>query len=158
MLTVSVIICTHNPRRDYLSRTLEGLRQQDIYFDQWELLLVDNASTEPLTTVDLSWHPQGRYVFEPTLGLTSARQRGIRESASDLLVFIDDDNVLASDYLSVALAIARQHPQLGAWGGSVLAEYETPPSVDVGRHAAYLAIRPRSRETRASSMSVSDAI
>src|SRR5277367_5769846 len=97
---ISVIVCTHNPRADYLRRTLDALREQNFPLNKWELLLIDNASEKPLAEVyDLSWHPQGRHVRELELGLTAARVRGIRESNGGLLVFVDDDNVLAPDYL-----------------------------------------------------------
>jgi glycosyltransferase involved in cell wall biosynthesis len=48
MSKVSVIICTHNPRRDYLQRTLEALRRQTLSKDLWELLVVDNNSQPEL--------------------------------------------------------------------------------------------------------------
>ena len=43
-LPVSVIICTHNPRSDYLERCLAALSDQTLVKDQWELIIVDNAS------------------------------------------------------------------------------------------------------------------
>lgn len=45
---ISVVICTHNPREDYLRRTLEALRIQTLAKERWELLLIDNASKQPL--------------------------------------------------------------------------------------------------------------
>ncbi|HTA29597.1 MAG TPA: glycosyltransferase family 2 protein, partial [Candidatus Cybelea sp.] len=93
----SVIICTHNPRPACLRRTLDSLRTQTLPFELWEFLLIDNASQPPLMgESDLSWHSQARHVREEELGLTPARLRGIKESAGELLIFIDDDNVLRS--------------------------------------------------------------
>jgi len=43
-MKVSVIVCTHNPRLEYLSRTLEALREQMLPKGEWELLVIDNAS------------------------------------------------------------------------------------------------------------------
>src|ERR1700722_2249773 len=100
MFAVSVIICSHNPRENYLRRVLDALRAQTLPAQEWELLLVDNASTEPLAgRFDLSWHPNARHVREEKTGLTPARLRGIAEANGELLVFVDDDNVLRSDYL-----------------------------------------------------------
>jgi hypothetical protein len=125
---LSVIICTHNPRKDYLTRTLDALKAQTLPKEQWELLLIDNASAEPLAGQrDLSWHPGARHIREETLGLTPARLRGIREAGAELLVFVDDDNVLAPDYLEQAVHIGHQRPYFGMWGGACLPEYETPP-------------------------------
>jgi glycosyltransferase involved in cell wall biosynthesis len=127
-MKLSVIICTHNPRADYLSRTLEALRYQTLPFADWEFLLIDNGSSEWLAShVDLSWHPGGRHIREEELGLTLARLRGIAEAKGDLLIFVDDDNVLQRDYLETALRISLTHPHLGAFGGSIEAEFEVEP-------------------------------
>ena len=158
MFSVSVVICSHNPRRDHLERTLAGLRAQDISLRRWELLLIDNASSKSLASYDLSWHPHGRHVFEPKLGASQARQRGIIESKSDVLVFVDDDNVLEPDFLRQALIIGSELPKLGAWGGSVVAEFETRPQLSVMKHIGYLALRPRICRCISFSPSRADAI
>jgi glycosyltransferase involved in cell wall biosynthesis len=143
MPALSVIICTHNPRRDYLDRTLESLRAQTLPSEKWELLLVDNASKEPLaTSVDLSWHPQGRHVLETSLGLTPARLCGIRAAASDLLLFVDDDNILQPDYLAVLLQLAADNPQLACFGaGRLEPEFEQQPAPEYMSRIHYLALR-----------------
>jgi len=127
-LQLSVIICTHNPRPDYLRRTLDALKAQTFRKEQWELLLVDNASKEPFAAVwDLTWHPHARVIRENELGLTHARLRGIRESNCDLIVFVDDDNVLEPNYLEQGISIAKLHPWLGAFNGSTIGEFEHDP-------------------------------
>lgn len=127
-MKISVVICSHNPREDYLRRVLAALKAQTLAPQQWELLLVDNASEKPLSErFDLTWHPHARHVREEKLGLTHARLRGIAESVGDLLVFVDDDNVLRADYLEVSLKIGAQWPMLGTWGGSCIPEYEVEP-------------------------------
>lgn len=129
---LSVIIPCHNPRPHYLARVIESLRRQTLPREDWDLVVVDNASTPPLTegppsSLDLSWHPSGRLVREEVLGLTPARARGISATSGALLVFVDDDNVLAADYLEQAAAIAREKPFLGTFSGLVTPEFETPP-------------------------------
>lgn len=142
MLNFSVIICAHNPRRDYLQRVLDALKTQTVPKEDWELLLIDNGSKQPLASEwDLSWHPQGRVIREDELGLTPARLRGIRESRGGLLVWVDDDNVLHSDYLAEALGIAAAYPFIGAWGGRILAEFDVPPTREDTPFLRYLAIR-----------------
>ena len=132
MSLISAIICTHNPREDYLRRTLEALKAQTLPMKDWELILVDNASNEPLAgRIDLSWHPHARHVREEKTGLTHARLRGITEAKGDLLVFVDDDNVLRADYLEATLKIAADYALLGAWGGSCIAEYEVEPPAEL---------------------------
>ena len=176
---ISVVIPTHNPRMDYLARVIDALQQQTLPRDQWEVVVVDNGSEQPLAAVasgkvgmcesgktdgssqavaerprdeetkepqvsaslpshlptfppstthlDLSWHPNARVVREDKLGLTFARLRGFAEAKGELIVMVDDDNVLAPDYLKTAVRIAEKHPMLGAFGGKCLPEFEVEP-------------------------------
>lgn len=147
MLPVTLIVCSYNPRPDYLHRTLASLKAQSLPLSMWEFLLVDNASYEPLAeSWDLSWHPQGRHVREEEPGLTRARLRGIKEAKGELLVFADDDNVLAPDYLERALAIPEAYPHIGVFGAGVLApEFEAEPSPEVKPLLGMLALRTVTR-------------
>jgi glycosyltransferase involved in cell wall biosynthesis len=151
MTRLSVVICTHNPLPAYLQRVLGALAAQTLPRTQWELLLIDNASETPVAPqVDLSWHPRGRTVREETLGLTPARLRGIAETDGDVLVYVDDDNLLAPDYLHGAQALMAAHPRLGAIGaGALEPEFAVEPSPELRPYLALLALR--SRPTAASS-------
>lgn len=141
MIEVSVIICAHNPRVDYLRRTLEALRSQTLATDRWELLLVDNASHPALSaTWDLAWHPQGRHVVAAKLGLTHARLSGVAAANADLVLFVDDDNILAGNYLETGLAIARTHPHIGVFGGSTVGEFEIEPPPEIQPYLNMLAL------------------
>lgn len=143
---VSVIICSYNPRREYLERVFEALREQTLTKDNWELLVIDNASDRVLAKEwDLSWHPPSRHIREDQLGLTSARLRGIAEAKGNLIVFVDDDNVLNSSYLENALSIAEHHPFAGAWGGTIRGEFEIEPEEWTRPLLGYLALRDFSR-------------
>jgi len=147
-LDLSVILCTHNPRADFLRRTVDSLQAQTMPADRWEFLVIDNGSREPLEgRIDLSWHPRARVVREEKLGLTVARLRGISEARADLLIFVDDDNVLNPDYLAVAARFGTEHPFLGAWGGASIGEFETPPPSWARPYLCYLAIREVPRTT-----------
>jgi glycosyltransferase involved in cell wall biosynthesis len=145
-MKLSVIICSHNPRLDYLTRVLDALKGQDLPREQWEFLLVDNASTKPLVSGwDLSWHPNAKFVEEKKLGLAPARLAGIREATASLIVFADDDNVLEPDYLQTAIGISEEYPFLGAWSGRVVPEFETAPPAWIASYLPYLALRDVSR-------------
>jgi len=125
-MQLSVIICTHNPRTDYLCCTLNALKNQTFPKTQWELLLIDNASEDPLAGKwDLSWHPRASLIRESELGLTPARLRGIKEASGHLLVFVDDDNVLDCHYLEIALELAKKFPHIGTFNGSTEGQFET---------------------------------
>jgi glycosyltransferase involved in cell wall biosynthesis len=143
MITLSVIICTHNPRHDYLRRTLDGLAAQTLPKERWELIIIDNASKEPVAAQwDLAWHPRAAHIREDELGVALARLRAIRETAGDLLLYIDDDNVLAPDYMERVLGIAASHPELGAFGAGVVEpEFEAEPEPVVRELFPRLALR-----------------
>jgi hypothetical protein len=129
---LSAIICTHNPRADYLAETLASIREQQGLPGGriWELLIVDNASDEPLDgRIDLSWHPLSRVIREDRLGLTHARHRSFEEARGEIIVYIDDDNVLDPDYLRQTLAAFGADLKLGAVGGKAIPRWEvSPPS------------------------------
>ena len=139
---LSVAICTHNPRPGYFAKCLEALRSQTLALSSWELVIVDNRSDAPLADrMDLAWHPGARIIREETLGLTSARLRGIRESKGDLLVFVDDDNVLDADFLETAQRIMEERPFLGSWSGQCRPAFEQAPPEWTRRYWGNLVIR-----------------
>jgi hypothetical protein len=128
---VSVVISAHNPSAHHFARVLDGLRSQTLPLERWELILVDDASREPLAgSIDLSWHPHGRIVVTQAdgeaLGLVSARLKGFESGSADIFVFVDQDNVLRADYLASVLDIGRDYPCLGAWGGQITLKFDEP--------------------------------
>ncbi len=145
-----VIICTYNPRREFLGETLGALRGQSLPLAEWDLMLIDNASTPPLRDwVDLSWHPSAHIVREEKVGVAHARHRAMREArvlGTDLILFVDDDNILHRDYLAAGLAIASDWPKLGAWGGQLLPRYAVNPPGWIKNYLGYLAIFPLSTD------------
>lgn len=144
---ISVILCTHNPRPDYLERTAKALEAQTLDRGEWELIVIDNGSDVDLDQrMDVSWHPSARIVRENELGLTPARLRGIRESTGETLVFVDDDNVLAHDFLAEVVRITASHPFLGAWSGGIQGEFESDPPPWAKRYFGLLAIREVERD------------
>jgi glycosyltransferase involved in cell wall biosynthesis len=147
-MKLSVIICTHNPRPEYLSRTLEALRIQTLAMSEWELLVIDNASQPEIAAlVSLDWHPEARLIREEVLGLTPARVRGIKEAQGQLLVFVDDDSILEPSYLETAMGIGKSRPDLGCWGaGRIEPEYEKRPPAWLADYDGALAIRRLARD------------
>jgi hypothetical protein len=142
MNSVSVILCTHNPKPAYLARTLQALRNQTLAPTEWEFLIIDNCSDSPLTdSLDLGWKENARVILEEKLGLTPARLRGIHESNGKLLVFVDDDNVLDPDFLEVALRVADDRPFLGSWSGQCRPDFEVTPPEWTRRYWGNLVIR-----------------
>lgn len=143
MTDLTVIVPTHNPHTGRLERTLSGLRAQTLESTRWETIVVDNASTPALSLDQLAASAPDnlRLIVEPTLGLTAARRRGFLEANGPLLVLVDDDNVLAPDYLERVLDFFSTRPQLGAAGGKSIPEFETPPEPWVREFDELLACR-----------------
>jgi glycosyltransferase involved in cell wall biosynthesis len=141
-ICINVALCAHNPRPDFLARSLDSLRRQSLSKKAWDFILVDNGSKQPLEEKCTSGIPHARVVRENELGLTPARIRAINETESPLIMFIDDDNVLHEKYLERALAIHRRFPILGAFGaGRLIPEFEVHPDTKLMPHVGCLAIR-----------------
>lgn len=139
---LEVVVCTYNPNLEYLQRTVDGLRKQTLSQELWAFMIVDNASPTPVAASFSDWHRQGRIVKEPEPGLTQARVCGIKNTQSELILFVDDDNVLDPDYLENVLQLADQHPELGAYGaGQILPEFAVEPDADCRRFTKGLALR-----------------
>jgi glycosyltransferase involved in cell wall biosynthesis len=141
--TLAVALCTHNPRRDFLERSLASLRRQTVGAERWELLVIDNASDNGVpASADLAWHPRARLVDEKRVGLTMARLRAIAETKADLLLFVDDDNELDPDYIETLLRLAERYPHLGCFGaGRIEPSYEVEPPDELRPHTHMLALR-----------------
>jgi glycosyltransferase involved in cell wall biosynthesis len=139
-LRLSVILPTHNPDPNRLQRTLAGLRSQTLPANEWDIVLVDNAST-PAVAVPGPAPANLRIVREPQLGLTAARQRGFRESIGAAIVMVDDDNVLAPDYLERAIELLATHPRIGTLGGRSAPEFAATPPAWIGEFLHLLACR-----------------
>ena len=122
MALVDVCLCTHQPRRDVLATALGALARQTFDRDAFRVLVIDNASAPALDGRDLA--PLAgithELVREDRLGAAYARARAIREASAPILVFVDDDNELAPDYLERSVAILEADPTLGCIGGKLL--------------------------------------
>lgn len=120
---VSVVICTHNPNRELLGRVIVSLEQQSADKSEWELILVDNASKDPLEKAEFAI-PEGtlRIFREDRLGLTHARLAGFKDARANLVLYVDDDNILNPTYIERAIEFMEAHPKVGIAGGKVIAK------------------------------------
>ena len=127
---VTVILCCHNSSAN-LPRTIEHLATQVVRENvPWEVLVVDNASTDGTTSLARELWPRQspvpfKVVQEPQLGLAHARARGIAEARYELLTFVDDDNWLCPNWIQTAYQVMWDHPEVGALGGIIEPEFET---------------------------------
>ncbi|WP_205508573.1 glycosyltransferase [Longitalea arenae] len=129
---VSIIVCTYNPVEHIFSRCLDALTKAISVRKPDEIIIVDNNSTTPLAEQDyikrfIDLHANVSIVNESKQGLTPARLKGISLATSDLLVYVDDDNIVAPDFIEMGLQVAVDNPHIGAWSGQVKLEFEKTP-------------------------------
>jgi glycosyltransferase involved in cell wall biosynthesis len=91
---VSVVIPTHN-KATRLRLALESLRLQDVGIQAFEVVVVDDGSTDSTEDVVLqAEHGLNiRYVHQERMGRSAARNAGARLASAELLVFCDDDMI-----------------------------------------------------------------
>jgi glycosyltransferase involved in cell wall biosynthesis len=143
---VSVIVATHN-RASRLGQTLDALLGQETPANLgWEIVVVDNASTdgtlEVFRTAAMRAPGRLRYVFERALGKSRALNAGIAVARGDVIALTDDDVSPAADWVATAATVLDRWGADGA-GGRILPRWEvTPPSwlLASPRLLAYLAI------------------
>ena len=120
-MEISVIICCYNSE-SRIGPTLDSLLKQGLPEEvQVEIILVDNnCSDETVAVAGAVWnHPAWplKIVKEPVPGLSAARDAGCRAATGTFLLFCDDDNWLASNYLQLAFDFMSNNPDCAAIGG-----------------------------------------
>lgn len=101
-----------------LPRTLEALMASDLPRDDWELIVVDDGSTDDTVGVASQWADVIVRLPTPPHGPAYARNRGVEAASGEVLVFIDSDVVVHSDTLRRLAWSFASDPQLGAVFGS----------------------------------------
>lgn len=129
---VSIIICCYNSAQR-LPETLAHLKAQIVpEHIPWEVIVVDNASTDGTGEVAFSlWRNLPgvpfRVVHEPKPGLMNARMKGFEAAQYEFVSFIDDDNWVAENWVQTVYEKMLEYPQAGAIGGRSEAVFESPP-------------------------------
>jgi glycosyltransferase involved in cell wall biosynthesis len=123
-LRVTVAVITYN-RSSFLRQTLSGLVRQDYPEGGWELLVVDNNSTDDTADVVASFMGSAarpRRILETRPGLDHGRNRAIEEARGDVIALVDDDILLEPDWLTqlVAPFASQSSHSIGVVGGEVV--------------------------------------
>ncbi len=100
LLTVTVVVCTRN-RPGELATCLDAISKLNPQPD--DVLVIDNSEGDPATERVAREHGV-RYLVERASGLSRARNRGLAESTSEIVAYIDDDAVPCEDWLEHILA------------------------------------------------------
>lgn len=128
-MDLSVILCTYNRATllDKALRSLEQMRQPAGL--SWELLLVDNNSSDSTKAVVDATIRRGilpcRYVFEPHQGKSNALNTGVAQAKANILVFTDDDVTFDADWLG-AIWRPFDDPKVLGLGGQIIPVWSSP--------------------------------
>lgn len=121
---VTVAIPTYN-RAAFLRQTLAGIAAQRFPREAFEVLVIDNNSTDDTRAVVAEFageSPAPRHILEKKQGLDFARNRAVAEARGEIIVFGDDDILVETDWLAQMTAplLIDQAVRIGAVGGEVI--------------------------------------
>lgn len=141
---ITVIIPTWKGA-DRIAETITSLAQQDLPYDDYEVVVVDNApvTDDTKALVDKLARVYAdlelRYVYEPRLGLHNARHAGAVNARGEILAFTDDDVICDKAWLRELLS-CYESDKVGCAGGKVLPRWEVPPPEWVLQYPGALAL------------------
>jgi glycosyltransferase involved in cell wall biosynthesis len=118
----TVCICTYN-RASSLLKTLESVSALNVSAKtKWELLVIDNNSTDETKSISERYRNKVplRYVFEPLQGLSHARNRAVKECATDVICFTDDDMIVDPLWLKEIVQSTMNFPNADYYGGRII--------------------------------------
>ena len=126
-IKISVVICTYN-RANFIQDAMDSLYHQTINKKQYEIIIVNNNSTDNTTEVCETWinsHKDAYFAFlnEHKQGASFARNTGANLTKGNLLCFMDDDAIAEPDYLERIIAFFEAHPDAGGLGGRIIPNY-----------------------------------
>jgi glycosyltransferase involved in cell wall biosynthesis len=117
---VSAIICTRN-RPDLIGQAVDSVLANN--YTDFELVVIDQSDddrTRRTVSGLMASHPNVRYVYSQTPGLSRAYNTGIRESRGAILAFTDDDCVAPPNWISAIVAAFEGDPEADMLYGQVL--------------------------------------
>jgi glycosyltransferase involved in cell wall biosynthesis len=150
-LGVTIAVCCHNSARRLPETLRHLLRQQAGREIEWEVLAIDNGSTDETAQVARRCWPTGapaplRIAREETVGLSRARKRAFIEAAHEIVCFVDDDNWLCPEWVATVSKVMSAHPDVAVCGGPSVAVFEEDPPEWFERFARSYAVGPQGTE------------
>jgi hypothetical protein len=124
---LSVLMATRNGER-VLDRTLSRYLEQQAPAVGWELIVVDNGSTDGSAAILDRYRARLplRVMSEPRAGKNRALNLGLTARAGDMVVFTDDDVLPDPDFLVAWERMLDQHPEFDLFGGRISPVFEVP--------------------------------
>jgi glycosyltransferase involved in cell wall biosynthesis len=128
-MDISIIICTYNPDERIFSRCLTAVKNLCREGLDCEVIIIDNNSVQPVSSLEyvkelIHSVPGSRVIVEKEQGLAYARIGGFKNATGSIIIFFDDDNEPAADYLTQAKEIMDARPFIGVMGpGNIHVDY-----------------------------------
>jgi len=148
---ISVVICCYNSE-ERLPKVLDHLEKQEVSDNiPWEVLVIDNASTDRTAQVALEcWNRKNiplRVVDEPNPGLSNARLAGFANATKEVISFVDDDNWVEPGWIRKVYDIMSGDPAIGILGGRGRAAFESDPPFWFEDFQGAFAVGPNKKTT-----------
>jgi glycosyltransferase involved in cell wall biosynthesis len=125
MIKISAVICTYK-RANYLRAALQSLCAQSLSRDKYEIIVIDNADEQEAELVVNEFRNTNvelRYLIERQVGLSHARNTGLREARGKYVAYLDDDARADAHWLESLLdAFEKEKP--AAVGGRVWLDWD----------------------------------
>ena len=133
---VSAVVCCYNSA-EVIVPTIKALAGQEVPGGAgYEVIMVNNDCTDDtIRQAESAWdnplYPL-RLVKEPEPGLIHARKTGVMTARYEILLFVDDDNIMAPDWVERLVELYSKRPEVGGIGGYIepLLEGEKPAWFD----------------------------
>jgi glycosyltransferase involved in cell wall biosynthesis len=126
-MKLSIVICSYN-RAQYIGDALDSLYNQISSLSEFEVLLVDNNSTDGTPGIYKTWrehNPDGnfQYLSEHRQGASFARNTGAIHAKTEWLCFMDDDAVAFPDFVANIIKHTQEKPTIVGFGGKIIPKY-----------------------------------
>jgi O-antigen/teichoic acid export membrane protein len=123
--SVDVVVCSTYRRLPELERCIRSILANDYPF--FSVIVVRNGMSSGELPMEITSHKQVRFVHQPIIGLSKARNEGLSASRAPYVVFTDDDVIVEADWISEIVSAFSAQPDASSVTGLVIpAEIETP--------------------------------
>lgn len=127
MQGISLLICCHNSEK-IIEQTLQHVQNQEVENVLWEVILINNNSTDQTSLVAHSFwnykrNSNFKIVEESLPGLSNARLRGIKEAKFDIVSFVDDDNLIPHNWVQYVSQVFQKN-EIGVLGCTSIGKFD----------------------------------
>src|SRR3989338_149331 len=116
MLKVSVIIPTYN-RPQYLLLAIESVLKQT--FQDFEIIVTGDGAPDSTRVMVEKYKDKVRFVNQEHMGISAARNNGIRYATGEWIAFLDDDDIWLPEKLKRQIDAIERHPEIAMVGSEV---------------------------------------